>query len=457
MIFVFLVDTSASMEQELSASLTGGSSINSHRRDEVRPNERLFGGEKDRPNRRWQRKGAGPARPRQRNTRLACAKSIVEQIVHNRQCFEHDRYVLATYGSAGRGSIRIGLKDSRAALLAELRQLEATDRFRGDESLAAVFGQLALMRGAYDMDTFGFGRYPGLSEPVHIVWLTDGATAVTGQGVQEKLNLHVHPTPWVEGYREPFRWDQRMVLVLLHEKGDAQLCSGRQHSSEGALGPMCSVMGGTTHHVGSMCQAQRFIEAVAPSRPTGGPGRPQSAVLGSSGVLVSFERIDDNPSNPGNSDQCVLLHAAPSNVTSGPLPPLAGRAAGAGTASNSAGMAALIGGHLGYFPIPEAFWPDTAGGGSSNSGGGGGGGWHLQQRAAHPVLGYSQTSMDWAVPTQFPFDKYQIDSNCSVAQKLLAAAQAAQDGGDGKGAARAVCWPVFVSGSYTAPKSAGFP
>ncbi|KAJ2771072.1 hypothetical protein IWQ57_002380, partial [Coemansia nantahalensis] len=459
MIFVFLVDTSASMEQELNATLTGGGGGGgggSSRRDEQQANERLFGGDKGQPNRRWQRMGAGPVRAPRRSTRLACAKSIVEQIVYNRQCFEHDRYMLVTYGAAGRGSIRSGLKDARATLLGELRQLEATDRFRGDESLSAVFGQLALMRAAYDMDTYGFGRYPGLNEPVHIVWLTDGASAVTAQGVQEKLNLHVSPTPWVEACREPFRWDQRMVLVLLHEKGDAQLCNGRRHSSEGALGPMCSVMGGTTHHVGSMHQAQRFIEAMAPSRATGRPDRPQGAIVGSGGVLVSFERIDDNPGNPGNSDQCVLLHAAPSSVTSGPLPPLAGglgrtaAAAGMAAGGSSAGMSALVGGHLGYFPIPEAFWPDAASGGSA--------GWQLQQRTAHPVLGYSQSCTDWAVPAQFPFDKYQIDSSCNVAQKLLAAARAAQDTqGGAKGAARAVCWPVFVSGSYTAPKSAGFP
>ncbi|KAJ1733466.1 hypothetical protein LPJ61_001546 [Coemansia biformis] len=457
MIFVFLIDTSASMEQELNASLASGAV---GRRDEPLPNERLFGGEKDRLNRRWQRKGAGAARLLHRNTRLDCAKSIIEQIVHNRQCFEHDRYMLATYGAAGRGCIRSGLKDSRAALLGEVQRLEATDRFRGDVSLAALFDQLALMRGAYDMDTYGFGRYPGLSEPVHIVWLTDGASAVTPQGVQEKLNLHVSPMPWVEAYREPFRWDQRMVLVLLHEKGDPRLCNGRRHSSEGALVPMCTVMGGTTHHVGSMYQAQRFVEALAPSRPTAGRG--QSAIAGSAGVLVGFERIDDNPANPGNSDPCVLLHAAPSNIASGPLPPLAGGAGRAAPGSapaapgghgNSAGMSALIGGHLGYFPIPEAFWPEAVGGS----------GWQLQQRSAHPVLGYSQSSTDWAVPPQFPFDKYQIDSNSNVAQKLLAAAAAAAAAatqgaqGSGKSAARPVCWPVFVSGSYTSPKSAGFP
>ncbi|KAJ1817066.1 Integrator complex subunit 6, partial [Coemansia sp. RSA 2599] len=494
MIFVFLVDTSVSMEQELSSGAAQSSSTK--KTDENVPEESIFGGQKGGVNRRWQRKGAGPNSATaglHKNTRLDCAKSIVEQIITNRQGFDQDRYMLVTYNGGPNGCIRSNIKDSRATLISELRKLEAKDKFYGGVALTTMFNQLSLMRGAYDLDTYGYGRYPTLSDPVHIVWLTDGASVVTATGIHNKLNLPVNNTPWVEAYVEPFRWDQQLSLVLLHEQSDDQLCVGKLYSSESTLLPMCSVMGGATHHVGSMHQAQRFVESFAPSRSTPGSPRTQGSVAASPGVLVNFERIDDNPANFGNSDLRVLLHATPCHVASSGLPPPTDgpgqlpasngppRNAGAVNYGNSAGVSALINGQLGYFPIPEAFWPEVIsppraqgpGSGVSGSlqaqhahpssggnGNAGNGSWQIPRRSAHPTLGYSQTSTEWTVPPQFPFDKYQIDTHCNVAQKLLAAAQAAQaahEAQGGKGPSKPVCWPVFVNGSYTTPKNSGFP
>ncbi|KAJ1746960.1 Arf GTPase arl1 [Coemansia sp. RSA 1821] len=446
MLFVFLIDTSVSMEQELSTALS------SKGRNE-QPNDSLFGTANNK-SRRWQRKAIQGNTRVHTTTRLECAKSIVEQIITNRQGFEHDRYMLATYNASSRGCIQSTFHASRKALLAELQRVQAADRFYGGMALTALFDKLALMRAAYEMDTYGYGRYPALNEQTHIVWLTDGASVVTPHGIQNKLNLPVNNTPWVEAYAEPFRWDQRMILVFLHEQNDTQLCAGMKHSSENMLLPMCSVMGGTVHHVGSMHQAQRFVEGFTPSRAMLGQGRPQGSAMANPGVLVNFERIDDNPANPGNSDMRVLLHVSPCNIMSGPLPPLGAEGGGLGINSTvpagSTGLSAMINNHVGYFPIPEAFWPEAL----SQHGSSNGSGWQIQRRSAHPTLGYSQTNTDWAVPPQFPFDKYQIDTSCNVAQKLLAAAQAQETQGRG---AKPVCWPVFVNGSYTTPKNSGFP
>ncbi|KAJ1905863.1 hypothetical protein LPJ81_001688 [Coemansia sp. IMI 209127] len=481
MIFAFLIDTSVSMEQVLSSSLSAASERNAD--EQQQPNESLFSGEKDRVNRRWQRKnlGSGAASATtHRTTRLDCAKSIVEQVVANRQCFENDKYMLVTYGGASNGCIRSNLKDSRGTLLSELRKLEAKDRFSGGTSLTALFDQLSLMRSAYDLDTYGYGRYPALNEPVHIVWLTDGASVVTPSGVRNKLNLPVNNTPWVEAYLEPFRWDQRMTILFLHDQDSNHLCGNKKHSSESTLMPMCSVMGGTAHHIESMHQAQRFVEAFAPARAAPSSNRTQGSAMANIGVLVNFERIDDNPSNPGNTDLRTLLHTTPSTITSAPLPPPneanvsmngAPRGAGSGASyGNSAGVSALINGHLGYFPIPEPFWPETIipprsagvppGSGQQQGGGSGSNSWQITRRSAHPTLGYSQAGTEWSVPPQFPFDKYQIDTNSNVAQKLLAAAQAAQTAHEaqgGKGQAKPICWAVFINGSYTTTKNSGFP
>ncbi|KAJ1772495.1 hypothetical protein LPJ74_001395 [Coemansia sp. RSA 1843] len=483
MIFAFLIDTSVSMEQELSSALPAGSERNAGEQQQ-QPNESLFSGEKDRVNRRWQRKnlGSGAAGAKtHKSTRLDCAKSIVEQIVANRQCFENDKYMLVTYGGASNGCIRSNLKDSRATLLTELRKLEAKDRFSGGTSLTALFDQLSLMRSTYDLDTYGYGRYPALNEPVQIVWLTDGASVVTPNGVRNKLNLPVNNTPWVEAYLEPFRWDQRMTILFLHDHDNSILCGNKKYNSESTLMPMCSVMGGTAHHIGSMHQAQRFVESFTPARAAPNSNRAHGSAMANVGVLVNFERIDDNPANPGNTDMRTLLHTTPSTITSAPLPPpneanvamngSTPRGVGGGTGyGNSAGVSALINGHLGYFPIPEPFWPETIspprgvggppGTSQQQAGGGGSNSWQITRRSAHPTLGYSQASTEWSVPPQFPFDKYLIDTSSNVAQKLLAAAQAAQTAHEaqgGKGQAKPVCWAVFVNGSYTTTKNSGFP
>ncbi|KAJ1950823.1 RNA polymerase II transcription factor B subunit 4, partial [Linderina macrospora] len=147
------------------------------KRPETGASDSLFSGTSDRFSRRWQRKGTRGTETTGRITRLDCAKSIVEQIVHSRENYEHDRYMLVSYHSATATScIRTSLKDSRATLLRELKKLRADDKFSGGSSLTALFNQLALMRGVYDLDTYGYGRYPQLNEPVHIMWLTDGAS-----------------------------------------------------------------------------------------------------------------------------------------------------------------------------------------------------------------------------------------------------------------------------------------
>ncbi|KAJ1941588.1 Integrator complex subunit 6, partial [Linderina pennispora] len=241
---------------------------------------------------------------------------------------------------------------------------------------------------------------------------------------------------------------------------------------------MCTVMGGSVHHLNSMHLAMRFVEGITKAR-AGNNKRPFASAMPPPGVLVSFERIDDNPANPGNSDTRVLLHAAPGSLASGPLPPPTdpgvpggqGRQANGPSYGTSAGVSALINGQSGYFPIPEPFWPEAiqaprAPGSAppnpqqANLPPPGPSGWQIPRRAAHPILSYSQNNSEWSVPANFPFDKYQIDGNTNVAKKLLAAAHAAQaahEAQGGKGPSKPVCWHVFINGSYTNPKYAGFP
>ncbi|PWA03770.1 hypothetical protein BB558_000042 [Smittium angustum] len=377
-------------------------------------------------------------------TRLDCAKGIVEQIIHKQGSQPNNRYLLVTYDENENSCIKCTLKDSSDTFLEKLKALKPVDRFNGGNSLSVLFQQLRLLRLTYDIDTFGRGRYPCLNEITYIFWLTDGASMVSKTGILDKLNIPINQTTWSDMHQEPFRWDQKLITIFLHEQGDPELCYKGSYSSEHLLSPMSAVMSGSggVHHVGSMKQAQRFIEILCPMRRlTGTKATSGTGIMSTGGVVVSFEKLNNDPSSSTKTEQKVLLIAPEANILSGPL-----NTKGPGL-TPSVGASMISNGSAGYFPIPESFWIDSVVGNTTNS---------LpdsQHRAAHPTLLYSETPIQWSVPSKFPFDKFQIDSNSKVCQSLLAATNAAfKANPEGP----PLCWPIYVANSYRA-NNAGFP
>ena len=76
---------------------------------------------------------------------------------------------------------------------------------------------------------------------------------------------------------------------------------------------------------------------------------------------------------------------------------------------------------VGFWPLPEAFWPDV---GASN----------LPQRSAHPTLKFTCTNQEPMVIENLPFDKYELEPS-PLTLFILGRKQPNY------------CWQVFIQGS----------
>ncbi|PVU86314.1 hypothetical protein BB560_006760 [Smittium megazygosporum] len=362
-------------------------------------------------------------------SRLDCAKGIAEQIVQRLGSQPHD-----------------SLKDGYEKLLSEIKNLKPGGRFNGGMVLSTLFQHLRLYRTAYDIDSFGkISTFTGNDEYYMAYrWHLDA------------LNIPVSSNSWSDLYMEPFRWDQKLFTVYMHESGDKDLCYQGKKSCEHLLNPMCTVMNGISnpYHVGSKKSAQKFVDMMCPNQKSSSfRQNPIPGLLFSHGVVVNIEKLNSIPNNQTN--QKVVLHTQePVNISgSSKSPvPLEGQ--------TSIGSLLVSKGFCGYFPIPESFWMSSIGWDAdhdskdvipdepvSNSIS------HIRPRPAHPTLFYDETPVPWNVPSKFPFDKFQIDPNSKTSQLLLTLIESLQKSHP---EISPICLPVFVPNSYRA-NNAGFP
>ncbi|OMH79874.1 Protein DDX26B [Zancudomyces culisetae] len=292
-------------------------------------------------------------------SRLDCAKSIAEQILQKLGNQPNDRYMLITYDESGESCIKSNFKDSQEVLLAKISELRAVDKVNAGNALSTIFEQLRMVRLAYDIDTYGQGRYPMLHELTNIIWLTDGTSIINSNGGLEKLNIPATHTYWTEMYQEPFRWDQRMFILFLHEQDDRELCYKGFNSSEHLLSPMSVVMGGSggIFHIGSAKQAHKVIEQLCPPRKIIG-AKPLTGMglLSTAGVVVNFEKLPTDSAPVPKASAPVLLMIHESNIINSSIATNKAQNQNIGV---GAGTALVLSGTVGYFPIPESFWPDS--------------------------------------------------------------------------------------------------
>ncbi|OLY85051.1 Integrator complex subunit 6 [Smittium mucronatum] len=259
------------------------------------------------------------------------------------------------------------------------------------------------------------------------------------------LNIPVNPAPWSDLSQEPFRWDQRLLTVFLHEPGDKELCYKGSHSSEYLTSPMSAIMGGNggVFHVGSMKQAQKFVESVCPiKRPPNSKVTSGSGMMSVGGVVVNFEKLSASHSAGSRSEQKVMIYAPELNILTNSM--VNNRNS---QYVSSTGSQLVSNGSVGYFPIPESFWIDSVTGNSEG---------YVQNsisRPAHPSIMYSEQPVQWTVPPKFPFDKFQVDPSSKISQSLISATNAACKTTPD---APPLCWPVYIANSYRA-NNAGFP
>ncbi|XP_076029735.1 integrator complex subunit 6 isoform X2 [Oratosquilla oratoria] len=418
-IIVFLIDTSASM------------------------NQRLFIG----------------ARP----TMLDLAKGAVESFVKLRQRSPEsrgDRYMLFTFEEPP-CHIKAGWKENLATFMNELKNIKATGLSTLGPAIKNVFDVLNINRMQSGIDTYGTGRSPFYLEPSVIIVITDGGRLSSAQGMQDDIFPlpKTNPIPGAELTREIFRWDQRLFGLVLRMTGTPSPDPmGLVPSDNSPLDRLCEQTGGRSYAIRSHRMFQQCIDSLVQKV--------------QSGVVISFEKIGPDPP-PVNADghhvliktNCLgkeapdivevdkenqqnnldtsqpevglmggggMLGSILQNSNSRPhtpnslAAPMASNSASSNAWHNCRKMIYVLrstqrGSPAGFWPIPESFWPDV----NTLS---------LPARSAHPNVKFTCTSQEPMVIDNLPFDKYELEPS-PLTQYILSRKQPT------------ICWQVYISNS----------
>ncbi|CAG0882627.1 unnamed protein product [Cyprideis torosa] len=278
---------------------------------------------------------------------LDVAKNAVDSFIKVRQKSPDsrlDRYILMTFEDPP-NNIKIGWKDNMLTFNNELKQLRSVSLTTLGAALKNTFDFLNLNRMMSGIDTFGMGRNPYFLENAVIVFITDGGCLTSVKGVTDQLDIPTNPMiPGGDLSRDPFRWDQRLFSLVLRLAGTPSL----EDNSLSLVPPdnspietMCERTGGrsyciTTHRMLLQCidsLVSKIQSGVVLHFEKSGPEPPPVAV----------ERNDDGtpgsrPPSPPNGVQpwhsCRRMIFVPrKRIERDPS-------------------------QYGHWPIPESFWPD---------------------------------------------------------------------------------------------------
>eukprot|EP00898_Chlorokybus_atmophyticus_P001350 jgi/Chlat1/2215/Chrsp17S02775 len=345
-------------------------------------------------------------------TALDCAKSAIEHFLKVRSrdaASRNDRYVLVTCED-GPGAIKAFDKWPFARFTKEVKAALARDMSLLGPALKRAFDLLNLLRLVSGIETYGVGRNPCTNEPAVLLLLTDGTELTATGGVTEGLSLPMAPLPGGDLTVQPFRWDQRLLTLILRMgvigasaerpitvAGNIAGGLGVYPVADSGLSAMCEVTGGKCMAVNNLKHLLQSVEGIAT--------RLQPC------VVVNFERL---PAPAGATPSAAALAGLSNSSNANALPPQVV------AACQHKLLFARSGTTAGFWPIPEAYWPDQ----TMQS---------LPPRDAQPTLGYTAVDSDPFIPPNFPFDKYEVESS-----PLLGFLLSAKQG---------TCWQLFIANS----------
>lgn len=297
-------------------------------------------------------------------TYLDIAKGAVETFLKYRQRSQDcmgDRYMLLTFEDPP-SNIKAGWKENHPTFMNELKNLQSTGLTTVGEALKSAFDLLNLNRMQSGIDTYGQGRCPFYLEPSIIILVTDGGRYSHRNGIDNQLSLPLNANlPGSKLTKEPFRWDQRLFSLILRmpgHKGDER-GEGKVPHDDSPLERMCEVTGGRSYRVKSQYVLNQCIESlVQKAQP---------------GVVINFDPVLKDGENPEvifqNMKKMIHVHKVP----------------------------ALKSFPVGYWPIPESYWPDVKM-------------TLLPPRDAHPRIKISLLPHDEPqIVRNFPIDKYELE------------------------------------------------
>lgn len=430
-------------------------------------------------------------------TLLDVAKNAVETFTKLRQrdqASRTDRYMLVTLEEPP-GAIKAGWRENQVTFMSELRNLQANGLSTLGTALKEAFDLLNLYRLHSGIDNYGMGRNPFFVEPAMVVCITDGSKLSSQSGVQDELHLPMHTTlPGHELTTEPFRWDQRLFSIILRMAGTRSSMLGKMgmQNIEPAIAAMCDVTGGRCYKVTSSKSLSQALESLA-----------QKVQCG---VVMNFEKIGGANNLPPPPPEVVKSNMVDVRETDSPTPPLHNHVMnnvdlskedakdknslgseenhGTGKMDGSTSRNQQIGtNHLspppmnnllpedspgalgmprsttsspvppsvqstawmscrrmiyiksspssGHWPVPESFWPDP----SMQT---------LPSRDAHPNVLFSCNNSEPLVLDNLPFDKYELEPS-PLTQYIL------------ERKSPSTCWLTFILNSYKKSGEVGYP
>ncbi|XP_020294202.1 integrator complex subunit 6 isoform X2 [Pseudomyrmex gracilis] len=317
-------------------------------------------------------------------------------------------------------NIKAGWKENLATFMNELKNLQCVGLTTLGAALKHALDVLNINRMQTGIDTYGQGRCPFYLEPSVIVVITDGGKYTTNSGVHQDFTLPMHsPIPGSELTKEPFRWDQRLFSLVLRLSGTpaVERDIGLVASDSSPIDAMCEVTGGRSYCITSFRMMIQCIDSLVQKV--------------QSGVVINFEKIGPDPpplTNEAPQHQDEEENEDEGNAANGPRAQYPNALAPGNTAWYSCRRLIYVprsaqkGFAVGFWPIPESFWPDL----SASS---------LPPRSAHPNVKFTCTSQEPMVIENLPFDKYELEPS-PLTQYILARRQPT------------TCWQVFVANSY---------
>ncbi|CDW58583.1 integrator complex subunit 6 [Trichuris trichiura] len=329
---------------------------------------------------------------------LDVSKNAIDTILKHRARDQNtrgiDRYMLLTFEDSPH-NVKAGWKESQTVFMDELRTLSASGFTKLGSALSNAFHLLNINRLQSGIDNFGHGRYPHWLEPAVVIVFTDGNAITSSNGITDELDVPRSSAMGSELISEPFRWDQRIFAIVLRMSADL---APNQQETPGIIEPdgspidaMCDATGGRSYRITSMRMLNQCLESLVLKLQTG--------------VVLCFEKFGNDVVPSEQSLDCSLdgedsdVQVELSNEEELKSPDSSCSSTASWHKTRKMIYVPRIsprGYAVSHWPIPENFWPDPM----MTS---------LPTRTAVPVVKFSCRFQEPDLLTDFPFDKYELE------------------------------------------------
>uniref|UniRef100_A0A5S6QFS1 VWFA domain-containing protein n=1 Tax=Trichuris muris TaxID=70415 RepID=A0A5S6QFS1_TRIMR len=279
-------------------------------------------------------------------TLLDVSKNAIDTILKHRARDQTtrgiDRYMLLTFDDIPY-NVKAGWKESQSVFMDELRTLTAGGFTKLGPGIGNALHMLNINRLQSGIDNFGHGRYPHWLEPAVVIVFTDGSAITNSNGITCELEVPKSPAVGNELVNEPFRWDQRIFAIVLRMSADSpvnqQQTPGIIEPDGGPIDAMCDVTGGRSYRITSMKMLNQCLESLLLKLQNQSLDSTTSSSLDSDLQMdLSIEEESRSPSSSSSSN--ASWHRTRKMIY---VPRV-----------NPRGYA------ISHWPIPENFWPDCS-------------------------------------------------------------------------------------------------